>query len=84
MVFELPSGFRTSDSEVAEFSLGAKLAMFEKLEKLGQHMKPLFVKGYLEGKPSATCYGGHQGRCQCHARSNIREDGIQGQRTDED
>jgi hypothetical protein len=27
-----------------------KVAAFEKSEKLGQHMKPLFVKGYVEGR----------------------------------
>jgi hypothetical protein len=31
--------------------LGAKTTSFERLEKLGHHMKPLFVKGYLEGRP---------------------------------
>jgi hypothetical protein len=35
---------------VAEFTLGARLATFEKPEKLGQHMKPLFVKGYIDGR----------------------------------
>jgi hypothetical protein len=51
MVFELPSEFRVPEEEVAEFALGAKTTTFEKPEKLGQHMKPLFVKGYLEGRP---------------------------------
>jgi hypothetical protein len=51
MVFELPAEFRAPDYEVAEMVLGAKLATFEKPEKLGQHMKPLFVKGCVEGKP---------------------------------
>jgi hypothetical protein len=35
---------------VAELVLGAQAFTFEKPEKLGQHMKPLFVKGYLEGR----------------------------------
>jgi hypothetical protein len=50
MVFESPEEFRAPDYEVAEMALGAKLASFEKPEKLGHHMKPLFVKGYVEGK----------------------------------
>jgi hypothetical protein len=25
--------------------------VFEKPEKLGQHMKPLYIKGHLDGKP---------------------------------
>jgi hypothetical protein len=32
-------------------SQGAKRAVFERHEKLGQHMKPLYIKGYLDGKP---------------------------------
>jgi hypothetical protein len=51
MVFELPSEFRVPEEEVAEFALGAKTATFEKPKKLEQHMKPLFVKCYLEGRP---------------------------------
>jgi hypothetical protein len=31
--------------------LGAKTTLFEKPEILGHHMKPLFVKVYLEGRP---------------------------------
>jgi hypothetical protein len=34
-----------------KLTLGPKVAMFEKLGRLGQHMKPLFIKGYIEGKP---------------------------------
>jgi hypothetical protein len=51
MVFELPSLFWEPEEEVAEFTLGARAASFEKPEKLVQHMKPLFVKGYVEGRP---------------------------------
>jgi hypothetical protein len=35
---------------VAEFAVGAKVATFEKPERLA-HMRPLFVKGYIEGRP---------------------------------
>jgi hypothetical protein len=51
MVFELPSKFRALEEEIAEVALGAKTASFEKPEKMGHHMKPLFIKGYLEGRP---------------------------------
>jgi hypothetical protein len=51
MVFELPMEFRAPNSEVIEMALGAKLVSFEKPEKLGKHMRPLFVKGFVEGKP---------------------------------
>jgi hypothetical protein len=37
--------------DVAEFAVGVKVATFEKPERLGQHMRPLFVKGYIEGRP---------------------------------
>jgi hypothetical protein len=51
MSFELPSKFRAPEEEVMEFASGAKVASFEKPEKLGQHMKPLFVRGYVKGRP---------------------------------
>jgi hypothetical protein len=31
--------------------LGAERAVFEKLEVLGQHMRPLYIKGHLDGMP---------------------------------
>jgi hypothetical protein len=51
MVFELPSEFQIPEDEVAELALGAKAAVFQKPERLGVHMKPLFIRGYLQGKP---------------------------------
>jgi hypothetical protein len=51
MVFELPSEFWIPEDEVAELALGAKAAVFQKPERLGVHMKPLFIGGYLQGKP---------------------------------
>jgi hypothetical protein len=51
MVFELPAEFRAPEDEVAELALGTKTAMFQKPEKLGMHMKELFVRGHLQGKP---------------------------------
>jgi hypothetical protein len=50
MVFEIPTEFRAPESSVAELSLGAEGAMFEKPKKAGEHMKPLFIKGQLDGK----------------------------------
>jgi hypothetical protein len=35
MVFELPTEFRVSKTEVAELVLGAKAAVFQKPEKIG-------------------------------------------------
>jgi hypothetical protein len=51
MVFKLPFKFRALEEGVAELALGARAASFEKPERLGLHMKPLFVKGYMEGRP---------------------------------
>jgi hypothetical protein len=50
MVFELSSEFCSPEREVAELALGAKVAAFEKPKKLWQHMIPLFVRGYVEGR----------------------------------
>jgi hypothetical protein len=52
MVFELPAEFRAPEDEVTELALGAKTAVFQKPEKLGMHMKPLSVRGHLQGKPA--------------------------------
>jgi hypothetical protein len=48
MVFELPAEFRAPERVVTKLALGPKAAVFEKLR---QHMKLLFVKGYMQGKP---------------------------------
>jgi hypothetical protein len=50
MVFEIPAEFRAPKSSVVKLSLGAERAVFEKHEKTSEHTKPLFVKGYLDGK----------------------------------
>jgi hypothetical protein len=36
---------------VAELTLGAECAMFEKPDNPGAHMKPLFIRGHLDGTP---------------------------------
>ena len=51
MVFVLPAEFRAPEAEVAELVLGRKHATFEKPEKPGQHLKPLFIRGHIDGKP---------------------------------
>jgi hypothetical protein len=51
MVFEVPAEFWAPEGEVAELTLEPKTIVFKKPKKLGQHMKPLFVIGYVEGKP---------------------------------
>jgi hypothetical protein len=51
IVFMIPVEFHAPTKDVAELALGAKRAMFEKLENLGAHMKPLFIRGHLDGTP---------------------------------
>jgi hypothetical protein len=48
MVFELPAEFRLPEAEVAELALKTKAAIFQKPEKMGLHMNPLFITGYLQ------------------------------------
>jgi hypothetical protein len=50
MVFTLPTEFRGIEEEVAQMCLGPKEAMFEKPEELSQHLKPLYIRGHIDGK----------------------------------
>jgi hypothetical protein len=51
MVFTLPAKFRGAKEEVTQMCLGPKDAVFEKLEELSQCMKPLYVRGHIDGRP---------------------------------
>ncbi len=52
MVCMLPMEFCAMDeAEVAQHSLGPKDAVFEKPNESNRHMKPLYIKGYIDGKP---------------------------------
>jgi hypothetical protein len=51
MVFVIPEEFHALESEVAEMALGAERVVFENLVEVGKHMRPLFIKGHLNGKP---------------------------------
>jgi hypothetical protein len=51
MVFALPAEFCAPGVEVAELVLGPKNATFEKPEKPERHLKPLFIRGHIDGKP---------------------------------
>ena len=53
MVFALPAEFRAPKIEVAELVLGPQRAIFEKLKKPEKHLKPLYIKGHIDGKPTA-------------------------------
>jgi hypothetical protein len=49
MVFELPREFHLPEGTAARLDLGEERAIFEKLDVLGQHMRPLYIKGHLDG-----------------------------------
>jgi hypothetical protein len=49
MVFTISAEFHVPMEDVAELALGAKRAVFEKLENPDAHMKPLFIRGHLDG-----------------------------------
>jgi hypothetical protein len=51
MVFRLPAEFRGAEEEVAQMCLSSKEVMFEKPEESSQHLKPLYVRGHIDGKP---------------------------------
>jgi hypothetical protein len=48
-VFTLPTEFRMPEFAMAEQRCGAERAVFEKPAKAGEHMKPLYIKGHLDG-----------------------------------
>jgi hypothetical protein len=51
MVFTLPVEFRGDDEEVLQLCLGPKEAMFEKPEELSQHLKLLYIRDHIDGRP---------------------------------
>jgi hypothetical protein len=51
MVCTIPAEFRAPIEDMAELTLGAERAMFKKLDNPGAHMKPLFIRGHLDGTP---------------------------------
>jgi hypothetical protein len=51
MVFTILVEFRAPTEDITELALGLERAVFEKPENLGVHMKPLFIRGHLDGTP---------------------------------
>jgi hypothetical protein len=49
MVFMLSAEFRGIKEEVTQMCLGPKEAMFEKPEESSQHLKPLYIRGHIDG-----------------------------------
>jgi hypothetical protein len=50
MVSTLPTEFRGAEEEVTQLCLGPKEVMFEKTEESSQHMKPLYIRGHINGR----------------------------------
>jgi hypothetical protein len=51
MVFMILTEFCVLMEGVVELALGAEHAVFEKPENPSAHMKPLFIRGHLDGTP---------------------------------
>ena len=53
--YYLPAEFRAIDEEweVAQLDFGPKNAIFEKPKEPATHLKPLFLKGHINGSPVA-------------------------------
>jgi hypothetical protein len=51
MMFTLLAKFRGAEEEVAQICYGPKEAVFEKPEESSQHLKPLYVRGHIDGRP---------------------------------
>jgi hypothetical protein len=51
MVFTLPAEIKGIEEEVTQMCLGPKEAMFEKPEESSQHLKPLYIRDHIDGKP---------------------------------
>jgi hypothetical protein len=48
-VFTLPAEFRGAEEEVAQMCLSPKEAVFEKPKESSQHLKPLYIRGNING-----------------------------------
>ncbi|WVZ82538.1 hypothetical protein U9M48_029792 [Paspalum notatum var. saurae] len=52
MVFILPSEFQAvEESETAQLYLGPQEAVFQKPDESSKHLKPLYLKGHINGRP---------------------------------
>jgi hypothetical protein len=51
MVFTLLAEFRGIEEEVAHMCLDPKEAVFKKPKESSQHLKPLYIRCHIDGKP---------------------------------
>jgi hypothetical protein len=55
MVFTISTEFCAPSEDVVELALGAERVVFDKLENPGMHMRPLFIRGHLDGILVGIC-----------------------------
>jgi hypothetical protein len=75
VVFIIHEEFHALEKEVVTLALGAERAIFEKPIKMGKHMKPLFIRGYLDGAPMGRMLV-DGGECEYNALDSVREVGT--------
>jgi hypothetical protein len=46
----LAAEFKSVEDEIAQMSFGLKEVMFKKPEESSQHLKPLYVRGHIDGR----------------------------------
>jgi hypothetical protein len=51
MVFHMQREFCFPKETTAQLGLGAERTVFEKPDVIGQHMRPLYIRGHLDGTP---------------------------------
>jgi hypothetical protein len=51
MVFTMLAEFRGVEEEVAQMCLSPKEVMFKKTKESSQHLKLLYIRGHIDGKP---------------------------------
>jgi hypothetical protein len=51
MVFTLPAEFRGIKEEVTQICLDPKEVVFKKPKESSQHIKPLYIRGHIDGRP---------------------------------
>jgi hypothetical protein len=56
MVFTLSAELKGVEEEVALMCLSPKEAMFEKPKESSQHIKPLCVRGHIDGRPISRMF----------------------------
>jgi hypothetical protein len=81
MVFMIPIEFHAPGAGVAKMSLGAKWVMFERWERVGEHMMLLYIKGHVDGKLMGCMMVDGGAIVNINAIGHIPEAWVPGRRT---